>query len=305
MIYRKDETVFTEAGVAAIIGGFIVGLLAIKGTFKLLDIRTKKIAEKAIKQAIKKNKDIREFNNKTNIKSTSSDYILDKVEDLDQTEKDNIKFDGYKCFIIEDNRKNIIAYCLYRPGVTHLYLYKILDKDIKDNKDLVNFILASFEFEIGIVGKGITSFTSKVKENDKFTNKKTKDITSKPADPIKVSKEEFDQIIKEIDRIKNELMSFCNTASGYEHPEEYDSTERKSNIYKANYSIFLSLKDAYIDQNELYGEDGEEFNEEYDNEILEYMQKFIDTKLHDKILNSGFEQLEEYSGYQVYVNKKL
>lgn len=292
MIYKVDkDNIYTESAVAiGAIAAVITGLLAVKGIKKMSDAATKRKAEKSINKAICKYSNIKEFNKNNSIRNVDIQYIIDKIENKEEKESLNDKF--YKCLIIENNNKEVTAYCIYAD--VDNYNYKILNDEYKKDIKIKHFILATFEYNLGIIGPGINHFSSKLKIGKQFTNiNKNKSIHE-------VSKEEFDEIKNLYNDLAKDIKNKLNNVSGYHEGYESDYKEDNGNEFSGYWSKILYLDDSYIDYDKLYRND--DFNNSYYDQIIEKMNNDID-KIISRFGKSEFDIKEISEGFYLTYNK--
>lgn len=234
-----NEVHFMNEGVAgAILGSFAVmygiplGMILIAGGISLLSnahVRSK--IKKALKNAVKEDKDIEKFDEEMKvIRFINVNSLIKLISDKD---KKMAKADSVSCAIIEGENKKLLAYAIKETD-SNKYAFYIYDKSYRGSKKLEEYIKALFELKFGVIGDGIRTFVSEkeLKDNASMYNpSNSKNRTSQ----IYMSNEEFSKTIKFTFKLYDEILSKLKSKfNGNEYSIDYSKNKTSGVIYLTN-----------------------------------------------------------------------
>lgn len=305
-----DNVQFMNEGILAAVGGFLLTLPILAGATviacatisnkmnKAKEKTYKKKLNKALTDFAKNDSEVGEFNEKAeNVKGIALTILSEKIK-MDNKSIDICKKNNAGCYAITDKEDNIMAYAIF-DFTNNKYSYKILEGD-RNNKNLNDFVAASFELHTNLLGDACKKFIDlnfhKTLDSDRH------DITA--------TDEEFEFVMNNMSKLakylREKLNSIAKSISNDDFDNDYKPGISKSfnsnNGTEIEYVLYIDMRD----EKEYY--DGEDFKEDlYTKDKSKVLSKLVDS-----LKSEGFETKQDdglmaknsdkYPGFNIYFN---
>lgn len=210
-----SETTFFNEGIGtALFASYVLGLGLMVLTFsiseKIKSHKEMKYIRESFKKICETDKDVDKFDQSIHkVRSISLKEFNERIgKNIDIKDRYRIGSSNISIIVMEDIDNNILAYCLFdeeRANAKYIG-YKILGNY---SKSVQTYIAAIFEYKLGFYGKNIKSIVKDLNRDFRVTDqlKRIKNST----DISILSNEEKQKLKKDIDELRNKLLSFIKS----------------------------------------------------------------------------------------------